>query len=253
MKIVRLPFGSKTYSFLHSLFHIIGTIAFISIIVTLLHGTWSEFFICLIIYLPVGIYDWLFLTDKILFLPKHKIEIQFITKIDKYGFTIYCYGDNIETRYEWQFIEYCKLNDANNLIIKPIKKQENIIKIDSERDFELLSCIPKSKLLDNQIPDFIHQVCSNVTNCKVCGTIAVWSNKCLSCASDVYNAETHDEFENEIDHLKEEQLELFSADDKVEKVDFFNEEETFFERDKNWKPLVTEAEVIAYSKEWNWD
>ena len=251
MKIIRLPFGQKTYSFLNSLFHIIGTIAFISAITTLFHGTWSKFFICLIVYLPVGIYDWLFLTNKIQFLPK--IDIHFFTKIDKYGFTIYSYSDNIEIRHEWEFIEHCKLDDDNNLIIKPIKKKKVVIKISSEKGFKLLNNIPKSKLLDNQIPNFVHQVCLDVTNCKVCGTISVWNNKCLSCSSDVYNIEKHEEFENEIDYLKEEQLELFGTYDKNEKVDFLEKKITFFEQNKSWKPLVTKAEVIAYSKEWNWD
>lgn len=93
---------------------------------------------------------------------------------------------------------------------------------------------------------------SKLLSCKICGTIAVFDNQCLVCISDVYNAEKHDKFKHEIDYLKEEQLDLFGTMDKNEKVDFF-EQKTFFKRNLNWKPLVTEAEVIAYSKEWNWD
>ena len=56
--------------------------------------------------------------------------------------------------------------------------------------------------------------------------------------------------------MKEEQLDWFSAMDKEKKVDFYFQEkadDNVFELDKNWKPIVTEEEVIAYSKENCWD
>ncbi|MFT5618149.1 MAG: hypothetical protein ACI85I_001380 [Arenicella sp.] len=177
-------------------------------------------------------------------------NINVLDNINEYGFeyhkSIYSEKKNKVFKVLWKEVNYCKLNSERNLIIEPIGNSKIIISKSSINWLSLLKQIPQSKQIDPQIPDYLAETFSDLKTCQVCGYIAYKNSECLNCRTKKFDKV----FETEIEYMKEEQLDWFSAMDKEKKVDFYSEEEnTVFKLDQNWKPIVTEEEVIAFSKE----
>ena len=83
--------------------------------------------------------------------------------------------------------------------------------------------------------------------CKICGAIAVVEDICRNCESEVW---TNKLDEDELEYLKEAQLDYFSTWQKEDEIDL---EIHHFNKDLNWKLLVAKEEILRYSKEYNWD
>ncbi len=62
-----------------------------------------------------------------------------------------------------------------------------------------------------------------------------------------------DEYKNEDAYLKEMQMDAFATMEKKEAFNEFDLKNDDFERDSNWKPLVTKEQVLVYSKENFWE
>ena len=91
-----------------------------------------------------------------------------------------------------------------------------------------------------------------MTTCNICGSIAIDKNTCLDCGNSIYDNNIHLDYKGEEDYLKTEQLELFATMNKDEKFDGFYSDSSNFKIDSDWTPLITEKELIEYSKREYW-
>ena len=212
---------------------------------------WKAFLIGGIITIPTSIFTWKTMTLQILIWTKDFISIKIIKDVNSRGFTLH--QNEKETKIYWEDIRNIELQDDKVISVRLQNGKE--IKIDNKyfRWYSLLKKIPSSKLESDKIPDFLEKTFSKLETCKICGSIAMNKKKCLSCDSNSFNNELKEEFKNEIDYIKSEQLELFYTNDKDEKVEFYGDEKDGFEKDENWKPIVTEKEVIEFSKINYWE
>lgn len=246
MKIIKVPYNKKIQSIFDTIILVIGYGGLTLIILSILELDWVLFLIGILVTFPASWFLWKTMTMQILIWTKDFIEIRGIIKIDGRGFSIR-FNDNV-TRLTFKEIHYFKLDTNNNLVIKP--QRGNSITIEKEyfNWYALLKKLPSSKLLDNQIPEFLNKTYKNLTTCKICGKIALSENECLSCRSDSFSKKSKADYLTELEYIKEEQLELFCTDDEFEKVNLFLNEDDGFELDKTWKPIVTEQEVTEFSK-----
>lgn len=93
--------------------------------------------------------------------------------------------------------------------------------------------------------------------CEICGFISVdkETHECQICVSKEWNDKLMTGYAGKEEYIKEEQLFWFSTESSFEKVNFYlpdgEKNEVNFPKSGNWKPLVTEKEVIEYSrKDW---
>jgi len=179
--------------------------------------------------------------------PLSYLDLRIIAGIDALGFTLEEKGS--ERKILWNDISSIRLAPKKELSIKFHSGKKIFISDKYVNWFQLLKQIPKSKLYNNEILDYLAEVHARVKNCKICGRIAVENSTCLSCGSEVYNDSMKDEHGTLNDYIREEQLFLFSLTDEEEKVDFLMDDECDFELDPDWKPIVTEEEVMKYSRD----
>lgn len=188
------------------------------------------------------------ISSQILNINKQNFQLnEFRTPSGKTKTKIYKWDDFSKTEF-----------DSENQEIKLIAKNGKDLEINSKFSnwYFFIHNIP-SRLRNNKIDHFNKNLFLDLSTCLVCGTIAFKNNKCMSCGSISYDEAKKDanyeEFKTELDYLKNEQLELFETLEEGEKVEFYLDEDPLFKLDKNWKPIVTEAEVIQFSKENMWD
>lgn len=246
MKVIKVPYSNRTQSFLETMLTILVVCGITFMIVAIFKLDWKVFLIMAMITFSIGMLLWKIMTLQILILTRDFIEIKIITDIDDYGFTLY--HNQRERRVYWKKVSSIHLKKNRILLIRLKSLKE--IKIDHEyyRWYALLKKISNSKLKTTEISEFLEKTFRNLSTCKVCGSIAANHTKCLSCGSDCFNDKLGEEFENETAYIKSEQLELFCTMEREEKIDFHEEAKDGFEKDKNWKPIVTNEEVIEYSK-----
>ncbi|MFM7853028.1 MAG: hypothetical protein ACKO96_14210 [Flammeovirgaceae bacterium] len=93
--------------------------------------------------------------------------------------------------------------------------------------------------------------------CDICGFVSVdkQTHECQMCVSKEWDDKMMTGYTGKEQYIKEEQLFWFSTESSGEKVNFYLPEgernKNKFPKDENWKPLVTDQEVIEYSrKDW---
>jgi hypothetical protein len=93
--------------------------------------------------------------------------------------------------------------------------------------------------------------------CDICGFVSVdkQTHDCQMCVSKEWDDKMMTGYTDKEQYIKEEQLFWFSTESSGEKVNFYLPEgernRNKFPKDENWKPLVTDQEVIEYSrKDW---
>jgi len=93
--------------------------------------------------------------------------------------------------------------------------------------------------------------------CDICGFVSVDKKtfECQICASEKWDDKRMTGYADKKQYVTEEQLFWFSTESSTEKVNFYlpggERNDNKFPKDENWKPLVTENEVIEYSRK-NW-
>ena len=124
------------------------------------------------------------------------------------------------------------------------------ISADTAGWYEFISKIPKSQYINFDY-SLVPKIYAQLKGCKICGAVAVVENICRNCAGEIWPNEQKQAwgYKNELEYLKEEQLDYFSTWEKEDKIDF---NILHFEKDLNWALLVTENDLQKYSKENNW-
>jgi len=251
MRIIKVPYSKNIQTIIDNVVSLLAITGITLIIFSIFKLDWEAFLVGVSITIPTSFYLWKVMTFQVFIWTRDFIIIKGIRNLDSSGFTIY--GNLKSSRLNWNRVKKVSLdNDCNLLIDQNGGKQ---IKIDQEFShwYYLLKNIPKAKLKDSQISDFLEEVFKDLTTCKICGSIAFHKEKCLSCKSVSFNEQMKEEFSDEFEYIKSEQLELFCTEDKFEEVNFYLEEDDGFQLDKNWSPIITKKEVIEYSKKNIWD
>lgn len=106
--------------------------------------------------------------------------------------------------------------------------------------------------VSNSDQEFINKIYTELKGCKVCGNIAVWQNQCNVCHSDQDDVNDKDPA-IELENIKEEQLQLFATYEEDEAIDWEFHIDPNYQRNPDWKLLVSEEEIIAFSRDNTWN
>lgn len=182
---------------------------------------------------------------------KYRYKSFSFDSITKDGFNLVFYGKK-DRFHRWEDFKTIKTNKSFKRI-HLVKKSfgKVIISKDCLNWYELLKKIPP------HFTDFdrkrVQNFFENLTPCMICGCIAVHDSECCVCQNSDWTIQIECEYKTKENYIKEKQLELFATEDKEEQiVDFFEEDDTF-KLDKSWKPMVTEQEILDYSKKHYWN
>jgi hypothetical protein len=167
-----------------------------------------------------------------------------IDNISKTGFEIY--KSNKKQTINWNDVISVYLDKNKTKLIVTLKNKKLQIPKNSINWYKLIRSIP-FKYADFDF-DYVEKLFKSLTTCEICGAIANRNNECLSCGSESFDFKKHSDFKTKNEYIKENQLELFAILDRDDKFEGFYEATDGFEIDKNWRPLISETELIEYSK-----
>lgn len=198
-------------------------------------------------------YIYLKLTEKGLIKRKYKP----IIGVEKNGFTIH-YIKKDSKKYFWSQIKRFELISNTKISIQNINNKVITLSENDYNNWHFLLKVLPIEFRNDRIEQLTNEYFKDLKTCKICGKIAVKNSSCLHC----FNSYETTDFENSLiilstdqidknnyikSRIKQEQLFWFSYNEMDKKVDFYYD--CFvFETDRNWKPLVTEREVIEYNK-----
>ncbi len=97
----------------------------------------------------------------------------------------------------------------------------------------------------------IENIYKSLIDCKVCGAVAVYLNQCSVCHSDLELVSDEDPA-TELENIKEEQLVLFATYEEQDEIDWEFNLNPNYQRNPDWKLLVSEEEILSYSRENCW-
>jgi hypothetical protein len=148
----------------------------------------------------------------------------------------------------WSNIESIYLNkNKNELTIKlKDKKKYNV----SEYDLSFYKFLKYSPILNEADKAYSNSLFKKVKDCEICGVVSVYEGSCLNCFEFNWEHNILDKAEEtKEEYVRNLQLDHFSYDvrDNDCKIDFYMDAQPF-ERNPQWKPVVTQDEVLAYYK-----
>lgn len=261
MKIIKVPYGKKVQKVISFGIVTLALCGFCMMLISIMKLDWFRFFLGAVIAVPTSVFLWKIMTFKIVIQTKEYDfdRVKFITDVNEQGFVLkYATIGNIEITedkeigVQWLDVVDIDLEEGNRLIVNLSSKEQISIDRTYTGWYSLVKQIPKSKFKTPSMAEVIHQMFDVLNFCKICGDKAVDSEKCLSCSNRVFDDEIQMIFESESDYIKAEQLEWFSTSGEDECVIFYESGANVFKRDENWTPMVTEEEVIEYSRVNNW-
>ena len=143
----------------------------------------------------------------------------------------------------WNDVQSLKFSASKDDAVLRLKDGKQInLPSDTPGVLTLFKCMPD---VLNQDKEYLQQVQNELKSCPICGNVSVWQAECHACHGVL------DELEDEAT-LKEEQLELFSTLESGEEIDWEFHLSPYYQRDPSWKIVVSEEEVLTYSKDNNW-
>ncbi|PWJ43194.1 hypothetical protein [Sediminitomix flava] len=252
MKTIKVPYSNSFQS--NIIIPLLISLPFCGLLIMIFAITnknWIDFLIGSLVGIPPAIILWKIMTLQLLILTKDLLNHQQISNINDHGFSLM--NNEKENRIYWSDILDIELEKENLVCIRFLNRKKVEINNEYSGWYLFLKKIPSSKLKSSKIPDFLEWTYSNLESCQVCGSISMNDQKCLSCHTERFNHDLEDEFETEAEYLRYQQLELFCTYEESEEVDFHEIDNDGFEKDTNWRPLVSEKEVIEYSREHYWD
>lgn len=254
MKIIKVPYNSKIHSILELLEMPILVLIFSVSSTLFIEGNWGISFVFLIFALVLAWFLWEKWHLRIVICHEgYVLGFLNIVNLTESGFeVIKC---EKAFRYDWKDIKEVKLEskpEEHRLVFTFYTNKRLVLTDYFINWYLLIQHIPEEKMLDNHINEFVIELFKSLATCKVCGKIAFHNKKCLSCEVEELSPEELSEYRNKEEYIRLEQLSLFGTEDENEAVNFRIYDGDGFSFDENWKPLVTENEVIAYSKAHYW-
>lgn len=205
-------------------------------------GLLIGFFLCLFYAIMLAV------IKAIVFLStRAAVKQQRIETVNKSGFKLL--KGTKSTQIYWNEIESIRL-DTDKMKLTIRVKSKLVIDNSTPNFYCLLKNIPIG--FSDKDYNYIRSFFSGLKPCAVCGTIAVREQKCLSCGCSTWNASMEAQYPNYEAYVKENQLDIFATMEPEEKFCEFKLSDKCFALDSNWSPMVTKAEVLAYSEKEYW-
>jgi hypothetical protein len=102
--------------------------------------------------------------------------------------------------------------------------------------------------------NFVKNILMTAQPCPVCGHISLVADICAYCHYSEWDSEFHkEEFGNRNKYIYQIQLEHFATFEEGDSVDFYPKEQEVFKFNREWKPMVSEDEVLKYSQLNTWE
>jgi len=172
-----------------------------------------------------------------------------VTEADFYGFRLYVGGSS--QRFYWKEFDDAKFKNNFTEIHFKVTGKSLVLNNTSSNFGDVLKNLPAGfKSLDYQ---YITSYLNEFKTCEVCGYISIKDDECLSCETEVWSDEIAEEYDSHEDYLKTNQLEIFSTLSENESFNGFKLEDTKYEQDKNWKPTISEKEILDFSRKEYWN
>lgn len=149
--------------------------------------------------------------------------------------------------FDWQEVKTAQLNTELD-ILNITFNSGAALSINNIKDnwYWLLKHVPDHLEAATQI----RHIFEHLTACDVCGYIAVSKDECLVCYEEPW--EPNELHSHKEDFIKQEQLEVFSTARPSDKINYALEDSLAFDKNPDWKLLVTEEEILAFSKAKYW-
>lgn len=162
-------------------------------------------------------------------------------------FELLVMGKTYEQSFAWQDVTSAQLNEDKTALHLTFQNIEDLTFTDDiDNWYWLLKYMPER--FDDV--DYIKAMFESFEPCDICGNVAVLSDMCQACYEDVWKKTVA--YPSKKGYIKERQLELFSTDSPLEKVVWEVPEGIAFDKNPDWKLLVTEEEVRVFSQENFW-
>jgi hypothetical protein len=182
----------------------------------------------------------------------------YLSEINNEFFTVgnVIFDESTDTKFSDRDIEWSELNSVRfsknqeDIIITLNNKEQIIVPSDTSGIVSFFKYLPEQFNSPEQ-KSIIENINKSLTDCIVCGSIAVYKNQCNVCHSDldlVFDEDAAIQLEN----IKNEQLALFATYEEGEEIDWEFNQDPDYQRNPEWKLLVNEKEVMEYSKENCW-
>ncbi len=203
-----------------------------------------------VIAVPMIIYCYLYFASK---LPvSRNYFFGEITRLNREGFRVGNILDDAPRKITWDKVTNVKF-DSDHTYLEIYFERGNVISIRKDVDgfYNLLERIP-ARFTEFDFEHF-KRIIRRASTCDCCGHIAYVDGTCLHCYYSSWDKEVYPEYLNAKTYLKEMQLEYFSTLEKDDPVIFYPvERDELYKFDSRWRPIVTEDEVLQYSKENEW-
>lgn len=174
--------------------------------------------------------------------------------------------ENINSNgFEIQVIKNKKIQSVETILWSDIKKvivSKRLTKVFKKNGKRIiLSFFTKHYFrLIRQLPNYCSDVTTHQVNevfrrfkpCLICGSVAADYSSCKACGTHVWSKTFNKHYENKGAYVKAKQLDLFASLHKKDLQSLtFSRDETF-KLYGEWKLLVTEEEILKYSKKRFW-
>lgn len=182
---------------------------------------------------------------------RQRWTIDTVKNINEYGFEIHTYKNGHlkkNTLIRWESISRIKVTYNLDILLNT----GEWINLDTKTEhYHYLL-----KSLQNYLPNIsksqIKKKFSRLKPCPICGSIAVDYKHCEACGTAIWKSEFKRNYDNPMNYVRAKQLDLFASLHKnsIQKIAFSSNDT--FELDKNWQPIITQAEIINQSKKLFW-
>jgi hypothetical protein len=177
-----------------------------------------------------------------------RIKIPEVNMTSPYIVKLALKQDIFESSYiYWNDVNSIRFNENKDILTVKLKNKKQFTL--SKYHLAFYKFLKFSSNLSQSDKNYADTIFKSVKDCDICGIKAEYEGICLHCFELSWDKNSKDESEaSKINYIKKVQLDYFSLEmNEDNQVNFFIEAEPF-ERNMNWKPLVTNAEVVEYYK-----
>jgi hypothetical protein len=248
VKIVNVPYTTSTGKVIDFALFLLGFFSFAGLMISLPRLEWMLSLGFFVVFALLCVFAWKRISLQLFIWPKDYLlaTSKAISEINLDGFNVS--HKKSRERLLWRDIVNMWLDKNENLLVQLNDTPTLVLNQNYEGWYILLKNIPALKMRDASITDYLDELYSNVSSCKICGYVSVKDGECL-CCYEILSDEGNYESENA--YIREKQLVLFSPLGTNEVSFILDDEDNGFRFDDKWKPLVSKDEVLAFSKERN--
>lgn len=172
---------------------------------------------------------------------------------DEQGYLIHVPDGKTTHSIKWTDVKKIELSKGDiELVIYRLDVVDTINANTSSGFLNLIKAVPAQVPMNDKLIAFKQNYFADLKCCDICGKVSVRQGDCLRCGSLSYEQYIKNnelmgivEDEGKKEYVKREQLFWFYDEGRIN----FFDDYFLFKRCSNWKPSVTEAEVVKYGTE----